>query len=410
MAAKRYDELNAGYTFQANYDRSKVQMEFQAMSPVELSRRLKLHAAQLGFQLTGICPAVSPAQTTLDRLDAWIAAGYAGQMDYMAARIDAYQNPSHLLEGIRSLVMLGMHYRTLEPALPGPTEGHVSRYAWGERDYHDTIRHRLHQLADTLRESVPQARTRCVVDTAPLLEREFAQLAGLGWIGKNTMLISKEAGSYFFLAALLTTVPLHYDKPTTTDHCGTCTACLDACPTDAFAGPHRLDASRCISYLTIEHRESIPLPLRPGIGDWLFGCDRCQEVCPWNRKAPQTPEDSFRPREGANPYDLLELFEMDEAQFRHRFRHTPIWRAHRRGLLRNAAIVLGNHASGRAIPALTRGLTDPEPLVRGASAWALGQIPSREAGLKLQRQLALERDQNVAREIEAALRERRAES
>ncbi len=381
-----------------------MEMATHFMSPSDLSCHLKQVAAQLGFQLSGICPATAPIQSALSRLDAWLAAGHAGQMGYLTSRRNAYEHPSHLLEGVRSLVVLGMHYQTAEPSIPGPTEGRISRYAWGEQDYHDTIRHRLHQLADTFREMVPNARTRCVVDTAPLLEREFAQLAGLGWIGKNTMLINKEAGSYFFLAALLTDVQLQYDLPTTSDHCGTCTACLEVCPTNAFVGPHVLDASRCISYLTIEHQDTIPIPVRSDIGDWLFGCDRCQEVCPWNRRAAQSEEGSFQPRKEANPCDLLELFELDDEQFRHNFRHTPLWRAHRRGLLRNAAIVLGNHSNRTALPALSRGLVDREPLIRAASAWALGLIPAQEAQTLLRQRQKTETDPIVVSEITEALR------
>ncbi len=226
------------------------------MSPEELSKRLKLRAVELGFQLCGICPAVAPPGA--NKLDEWFAAGYAGQMHYLADRREAYDHPRHILDGVQSVVMLAMHYRTEQPTKPTRGEGRVSRYAWGAADYHDVIRDRLHQLADYLRELAPAAQARGVVDTAPLLEREFAQLAGLGWIGKNTLLLSKHAGSYFFLAALLTDEPLQYDESFAADHCGTCTACLDACPTDAFPQPYVLDASRCISYLTIELQEAIP--------------------------------------------------------------------------------------------------------------------------------------------------------
>jgi len=232
----------------------------------------------------------------------------------------------------------------------------------------------LHALADWLRERTPGAQVRGVVDSAPLLEREFAVQAGLGWIGKNTLLLNKPAGSYFFLAALLTDLDLPADEPFRTDHCGTCTACLDACPTQAFPQPYVLDATKCISYLTIELRDSIPEELRAGIGDWLFGCDVCQDVCPWNQRAPLSDEPMFQPRADENPVDLIALFELDEAGFKERFRHSPLWRAKRRGILRNAAIVLGNQRSRQAIPALTRGLKDEEAIVGEACAWALGAI------------------------------------
>ncbi len=378
-----------------------MQTFFAMMQPESIARPLKTRAWKLGFQLAGICPAVSPTGT--HHLDQWLAAGYAGQMDYLASRRFAYDHPSHLLTGARSIVMLGMHYRTLKPIEPEIGQGRISRYAWGEQDYHDLIRQRLHQLADWFLELIPEAQTRCVVDTAPLLEREFAQLAGLGWVGKNTLLLNSRAGSYFFLAALLTDQILPYDAPQQSDHCGTCTACLDACPTDAFVQPYLLDASRCISYLTIEHHDAIAMELRPGIEQWLFGCDVCQEVCPWNRFAPQSPMASFTPRQDTNPANLASLFELDEAAFREHFRRTPLWRAHRRGLLRSAAVVLGNQRSDTARPALARGLVDQEPVVRGASAWALGQLANAAARDLLQQRLDVETDPEVRQEIKAAL-------
>jgi len=207
-----------------------------------------------------------------------------------------------------------------------------------------------------------------------LLEREFAQLAGLGWIGKNTLLLNKSFGSWFFLAALLTDQELVYDEPHATDHCGTCRACLDACPTDAFPQPYVLDATKCISYLTIELREQIPETLRAGMGDWVFGCDVCQDVCPWNNRVPTTNEPAFAPRPDNNPLQLAALFYLSDGQFRDRFRKTPLWRPKRRGILRNAAIVLGNQRAQTAVPALTHGLEDPDPLVQDSCRWALQQI------------------------------------
>jgi epoxyqueuosine reductase len=378
------------------------------MNQDALAIDLKKRARELGFTLAGVAPAVAPPGAA--RLDEWLARGYAGDMHYLADRRDAYADPAHVLEGVRSILMLALPYRTAEAAMVESGQGRVARYAWGSVDYHELVRDRLHDLADYLRELVPAAVTRGVVDTAPLLEREFAQLAGLGWIGKNTLLLNRDAGSYFFLAALLTDVELPVDAPHLADHCGTCTACLAACPTQAFPQPYVLDASRCISYLTIEHRGEIPEDLRRGIGDWLFGCDICQEVCPWNHHASKQSEASrggppppapapvtttlagggttrlavknelasqrFAPLPDSNPLDLIPLFDLSEADFRARFRHTPLWRPHRRGLLRNAAIVLGNQRATAALPALNRGLADDEPLVRDACAWAIAQIKS----------------------------------
>src|SRR6478672_8806831 len=368
------------------------------MERVELTQELKRRAGELGFSLCGVCPAIAPPGAT--RLDEWLAAGYAGEMHYLADRREAYSDPKHVLDGVRSIMMLGMNYRTADPTEPQAGQGRVSRYAWGNADYHDVIHARLDDLGDFIRARVPGARVRGVVDTAPLLEREFAQLAGLGWIGKNTLLLNKELGSWFFLAALLTDLELPYDAPHETDHCGTCRACLDACPTQAFVDAYVLDARRCISYLTIELRDAIPEGFRPGIGDWLFGCDVCQDVCPWNRRAPLTSEPAFEPLAGMNPVDLVAVFDLDEAAFRARFRNTPLWRAKRRGLLRNAAIVLGNQRHADALPALTRGLNDTEPLVRGACAWAIGNHRGQGALSTLVARLAIETDAAVRLEIE----------
>ncbi|MBI1902088.1 MAG: tRNA epoxyqueuosine(34) reductase QueG [Planctomycetia bacterium] len=367
----------------------------------DLAAAIKQESRRLGFSFCGICPAVAP--TGLAYFREWLDCGFAGEMRYLPDRAAAYEHPQHVLDGTRSLIVLAMDYhQTAEPALAGPGQGRVSRYAWGG-DYHDLIHERLRRLADWLAAQRPGAVVRGVVDTAPLLEREFAQLAGLGWIGKNTMLISKSRGSWFFLAVLLTDLELDYDAPHDADHCGTCTACLDACPTSAFVAPGVLDGRRCISYLTIELKGPIPRGLRPGIGNWLFGCDVCQDVCPWNGKAAASDEASFHPRDGMNPVDLAALFELDDAAFRARFRDTPLWRARRRGLLRNAAIVLGNNPTPSALPALLHGLADLEPLVRGACAWALGRYEQPEARLALQARRLVERDANVLAEIEPAI-------
>lgn len=371
-----------------------------SMKNVQLTDELKREARRLGFEPAGVCPAVTPAG--ISRFGEWLEHGYAGTMDYLASRAEAYTHPRHVLDSVRSLVLLACNYRTVDPQPAQAEHGRVSRYAWGT-DYHDVLRTRLGNLADFLTARAPQARVRGVVDTAPLLEREFAELAGLGWIGKNTLLLNKEFGSWFFLAVLLTDLELEYDQPQETGHCGNCRACLDACPTDAFVAPYVLDARRCISYLTIELRDPIPPELRHSLGDWVFGCDVCQEVCPWNKKVPASDDPAFRPAAGATSLDLIELFELDEAAFRARFRHTPMWRPKRRGLLRNAAIALGNAQQPRALGALVRGLRDEEPLVRGACAWALGCYRHDEAQAALDARLACEHDPQVRAEIEAAL-------
>ncbi len=376
------------------------------LNPAQLTNALKSEARICGFDLVGVCPAVTAVG--FHRLIEWIESGFAGEMDYLATRLPAYEHPDHVLQPTASLMMLGMNYRSRDPRPATAGTGRIARYAWGEVDYHDLIQTRLKQLKQFANNlfadaGIKEAQVRGVVDTAPLLEREFAQLAGLGWFAKNTMLINRPLGSWFFIAAMLTNVELEYDSPLETSHCGTCTACLDACPTDAFPQPGVLDATRCISYLTIEHRSSIPVDLREGIGDWVLGCDICQEVCPWNRKAPQTEETAFYPQPKLDRLDLRGLFDLSEDQFRAEFRKTPLWRPRRRGILRNAAIALGNQPDSLNLPALNRGLHDPEELIRSACAWALGRHPMPTVMEKLHFRKEIESSPEVLSEIQAAI-------
>lgn len=374
-----------------------------------LTAAIRDEAARLGFELAGVAPAVTPVG--IHEFLNWLERGCAGEMHYLPGRVEAYQHPRHVLEGVRSIVMLALNYNQPDPAadeaastLPIPgAPARIARYARGTRDYHDLIRERLNALGESVARIEPGARTRGVVDTAPLLERDFARLAGLGWFGKNTMLINKRLGSWFFLAAFLTDQELVYDQPHETSHCGTCTRCLDACPTGAFVGPYVLDARKCISYLTIEHRGPIPVELREGIGDWLFGCDVCQDVCPWNRKAPPTRVSEFAPHPDMAAADAVELLSLTPEEFRTRFRLTPLARPKRAGLLRNATIVLGNRPDPLTIPALIRALEDPEPLVRGGACWALGRFSDPEARQALQRLRSIEDDPAVRQELDAAL-------
>jgi epoxyqueuosine reductase len=346
------------------------------MSPLE--SRLKEQARALDFALVGIARAGEADDFA--RLREWLDRGYAGEMAYMERHAAARRHPAAVLPDVRSVVMVGMEYLAgigyrvsgigeEPPPIPDtryPIPGRIARYARGP-DYHDTLRDRLNRLLAWVQEQQPGCHGRGVVDTAPLLERDFARRAGLGWIGKNTMLINKHRGSYFFLGALLLDIELTPDEPHTASHCGTCTACLDACPTGAFPGPGWLDARRCISYLTIELRSAIPEDLRSGVGDWLFGCDICQDVCPWNRKDMSQPE----------ALDATEVLSLTDEAFRQRYRGTALERTKRRGLVRNAAIVLGNSGDPAALPVLRQALADPEPVVREAAAWAIAQIDNR---------------------------------
>jgi len=336
------------------------------LAALALTQAVKARALEVGFDRVAVGPA-GPAEHAA-RFDAWLDAGYAGGMDYLArTRVDR-GDPGRLLPGCRSVVALALAYG---PREDDPSWRAVSRYARG-RDYHDLMRPRLAAVVDYLREAGgPAIASRAAVDTSAVLERDLAARAGLGWIGKNTNLIAVGGGSYFFIGMVLTTAALVADGPAT-DHCGTCTACLDACPTQAFVGPWVLDARRCLAYLTIEHRGDVADEWKPEMRDWLFGCDVCQEVCPWNRKAPAAREPELAP---SAPLPSLEaLLEMDEPAFRARFRGSAMSRARRAGLARNAALVLGNRGDRAAEPALRRALDDPDPGVRGAAAWALARL------------------------------------
>ena len=372
----------------------------------------------MGFSQFGITPAVS--LSGYSDLVAWINSGYAGEMGYFSQRQQAYQHPDGVLEGVKSIIALAYPYDNGEAAPCSNGLGRIAKYIWSGVDYHDIIHPKLKQLCKLIMDESPTSKARGVVDTAPLMEREIAKQAGLGWQGKNTLLLNKHQGSYFFLACVLCNTDLPHNNSHDASHCGTCRACLDACPTDAFPKPGVLDASRCISYLTIEHRSPIPVELRKGIGNWLYGCDVCQDVCPWNRKptrdaahiAPNNEPQASQDQHSADlkpdsqrfeHIELTELFKIDDEQFRQRFRKTPLWRARRRGVLRNAAIVLGNQMQPDSIPALNRGLSDTEPLVRGASAWALGNIGGKVAHAVLATQLKREQDPDVTIEINDAL-------
>ena len=324
-------------------------------------------------------------------------------MSYFSNRIEAYSHPNGVLEGTVSLVMLGMRYGGVRDRQSTEGFGQIASYAAGTIDYHELIRERMNGLGAFYAQQVNGGHWRGVVDTAPLLEREFSQLAGLGWQGKNTMLIHPREGSYFFLAALLLEQPLDYDRPFEVDHCGSCRRCIEACPTQAILEDRRLDARRCISYLTIELRTPVPLEFREPMGDWLFGCDVCQDVCPWNRFAQSPVNNEFHPIAGHLQIDLESLLSLDEGQFRQRFRHTPLWRAKRRGILRNACLVMGNQADPKFIPALLNALRDQEPLVRGAAAWALSRFSNAEVASLLTRHLQTETDAGVKEEVSWSL-------
>ncbi len=342
----------------------------------DLSDRLKAEARRLGFDAVGIAPAVAPPG--YPRYLAWLERGDEAGMGYLRDRAEARAHPDRLLDGVRSVVMTTFVYGEAEAIPDDPTRGKVARYARGQ-DYHEVLWRRLEELLAWLQAECPGSKGRAVCDTAPLMERDFARLAGLGWIGKNTLLIDRTLGSFTVLGALLTDADLRPDTPIEVDHCGTCTRCLDACPTDAFDGPRRLDARKCISYWTIEHKGPIAGEFADQLDGWVFGCDICQDVCPWNRKAPPGREPALLPRPGAAAPDLIEWLDADPAAFRASLKGTALSRSKRAGLLRNAAHILGTRRAAEAVPALRDRLVDDDRIVREAAAWALRRIGTPEA-------------------------------
>ena len=339
---------------------------------MSLTGELKSFARSIGFHLVGVTSPAPFAEAELD-ITRWLSEGHQGEMGWLnVARARLACRPEELLPGARSLVVVGVSYRTAEPR-PGPG-GRVARYAWGA-DYHDVMKARLRQLATFLSERLAcEVRSRVFVDDGPLVERDAALRAGLGFRGKNTNLLTP-IGSYVFLGGLLTDVELDLDRAVE-KNCGSCRLCIDACPTDALDEAYHLAAERCIAYLTIEHRGPIAEDLRPRLGEWVFGCDICQEVCPYNASTRSRPRGwpEFEPRHGTR-LDLGAVLEMDDDAFSRTFRGSPIKRTKRRGLARNAAHALGNSGQTAARPALERAASqDADPVVREAAEWAISRL------------------------------------
>ena len=371
-----------------------------------LTQRIQAHAHELGFERIGIIPAAH--SETITRYRQWVENGYAGKMHYLERHLPLKSDVRQLLTEAKSVISLAMNYYTVDPPktlAEDPERAQISRYAWGD-DYHQLIRERLVALVEFIKQTAEaELKTRVCVDTAPVIEREYAQKAGIGWIGKNTNLIHWRSGSWYFLSEILVSVDLESEAPAPRGSCGTCTRCIEECPTDAIIEPNLLDSRLCISYLTIELKESIPKQLRPKMGNLIFGCDICQEVCPWNSKAVPTTEPAFYPRDGNLVPKLLSLIGMTQQEFSSRFKGSPIKRAKRRGFLRNVLVAIGNWGEQRAIPALKGALADDEPLIRSHAAWALGRIGGNAARRILQTRLTVETQTEVITEIQDALLE-----
>lgn len=336
-----------------------------------LEHRIKAQAYGLGFDLAGIAPL--GIADSADAFDEWIARGYAGDMGYLERRPEVRRDSRRPVPGATCAVVVGLNYGGREPTGP------VARYARGD-DYHGVMLDKLRALHAWIASQLGRdVHGKAYVDTGPVLERDLARRAGLGWLGKNTMLLNPRIGSYFFIGSLFLELDLVADAPFATDHCGRCTRCLDACPTHAFAAPGVLDARRCISYLTIELRDEMPSDLRPLVGDLLYGCDVCQQVCPWNvRFATALDHPAFAPRASLGEKDArslaLDLLAMSDDDFAVAFKGSPMKRAKLRGLKRNAAVVLGNVGTSEDVPSLVGALSDSEPLVRSHAMWALARI------------------------------------
>ncbi len=342
------------------------------MDGSSLGSRVKTLALEIGFDMAGVARADAPA--TLSFFAEWVALGYAGEMAYLTRQASRRSDVRTAFPWAKSLVCVGLQYDSPHPySTDGPPEnGWISRYAWGD-DYHDVMRAMLERLGERLKHELGPFQARAYADTGPIVERAYAAEAGLGSWGKNTCLLHPEHGSWFFLGELVTDLELPGDAPRP-DICGRCRACLDACPTGALRAPYVLDATRCISYLTIELKGAIPPEHRSGLGRQVFGCDICQDVCPWNHKRRRRGPTAFEPRPGAFAPDLTELALLDEEAFRRRFQRSPVKRAKRRGLLRNVAVAIANAGDVSRRPLLERLAQDGDLIVREHAAWALRHL------------------------------------
>jgi epoxyqueuosine reductase len=372
-----------------------------AVDPRELTGRVVQSALELGFDRCAIA-AVGDLPAAV-RLQEWLRRDMHGSMHWMARNSAQRSDPRLVLPDARSVIIVALNYFTDNSVAEEPGLARISRYAWGD-EYHTILGERLEALSALISEWMPGAGKRWYVDTGPVLEKAWAERAGIGWIGKHSNLITQDRGSWLFLGALLTDLPL-VGGSQHADRCGSCERCIAACPTAAIVAPYVLDARLCISYLTIENRGPIPAHLRRPMGNRVFGCDDCQEVCPWNRFArAATLQREFSPRQELRAAALAPLLGLSEGEFKEMFRDSPILRAKRAGFARNVAVALGNCGDPATVPALRTALEDPQPLVRGHAAWALGEIASKQSVDALTACLETERDPEVRAEAAQALR------
>ena len=357
---------------------------FSMSNNSELAALVKEAALACGFDLAGVAPVADFRE--LAYFPEWIAAGRAGEMKYLESRDESGQMRRASLKSIfpwaRSVVVCAMNYNTdhaYSTAINNPGQGWISRYSWSREDYHDFLLRRLRQVELQLKEMCggDKVETRSYVDTGPIVERVYAKYAGVGWLGKNTCLINQKIGSWLFLGVIITSFELTPDLPAA-DRCGTCTRCIEACPTNALIAPYELDSNKCIAYLTIEKRGTIPEEMRAGIGQQVFGCDICQDVCPWNRRAPATDKPEFQPREGLVNPALGWLAEISEEEFREQFRGSPIKRTKRSGLRRNALIAIGNSGDERLMQVVERAIGDEDPVIADAGRWACDRLNNKQ--------------------------------
>lgn len=371
--------------------------------PRDLTNSIKEKAYNLGFTLIGISPVGDYPESQYYKK--WLNKGYQASMDYMSRNEEKRQDVRNLVPGARSVISCAVNYNTDHPystSLQDPGKGWIARYAWGD-DYHSVIKEKLNVLKDYVSDNAAtDENDRVYVDTGPVLERMYAKYSGIGWIGKNTCLINQDIGSWLLIGELITTIELDYDSEAA-ERCGTCTKCIDSCPTDAITSPYVLDSSKCISFLTIENKEEIPIEYREDMGNNIFGCDICQDVCPWNNKAETVTEKAFLPREGLAEPELKTIAGLDQQQFSSLFKDSPIKRSKRRGLLRNVLVAIGNSGDQSFEAQVLTQLDDDEPLIRKHAVWALFKISGIKHKDILNNMLSDEKDPGVVEELKLVL-------